>query len=233
MVEKQADQVRRMFASIAHRYDLLNRLLSGNVDRRWRRFTRKAVSERAPDRPLILDLCTGTGDLALEAAHLGRTIGCDFCRPMLARGLVKARQRKLAHPIWFVEGDALRLPFPGETFDVVSIAFGLRNLENTEAGLVEMFRILRSGGSLAILEFSIPSFPVFRQLYLVYFTRILPRLGALISGQSGPYTYLPASVGQFAQPAELASTLERIGYQSVEAFPLTGGIATLTMALKN
>ena len=221
-----------MFASIAHRYDLLNRLLSGTIDQRWRRFTRETLASRLPDDPMILDLCTGTGDLALETVRLGKTVGCDFCRPMLERGLAKAQKRTLPNSIWFVEGDALWLPFSDETFDAVSIAFGLRNLEDPKAGLVEMFRVLRPAGKLAILEFSIPSVPVFRQLYLFYFTKILPWLGRLISGQSGPYSYLPASVGQFAQPAELAASLRQIGFDSVEGFPLTGGIATLTVALK-
>jgi demethylmenaquinone methyltransferase/2-methoxy-6-polyprenyl-1,4-benzoquinol methylase len=151
---------------------------------------------------------------------------------MLERGLAKTRKHQSPHPVWFVEGDALQLPVRDQLFDAVTIAFGLRNLEKPWEGMREMLRVLADGGRLAILEFSIPTLPVFRQLYVFYFTRILPRIGALISGEDGPYSYLPASVGEFAQPAELAFLLRQIGFESVTSYSLTGGIATLTVARK-
>jgi len=221
-----------MFASIAHRYDLLNRLLSLTIDQRWRRFTRKTLAGYLPSSALILDLCTGTGDLAFETAQLGSTLGCDFCRPMLARGLDKARKSPSPHPVWFVEGDALRVPVRDQLFDAVTIAFGLRNLERPTEGMAEMFRVLVEGGVLAVLEFSVPTVPVFREFYLFYFTKILPWVGAWISGERGPYSYLPASVEDFAQPGELRSLLQQIGFESVTSYSLTGGIAALTVARK-
>jgi len=221
-----------MFASIAHRYDLLNRLLSLSIDQKWRRFTRRKLESSLPGSALILDICTGTGDLALEMVRCGTTLGCDFCRPMLEEGAAKIRRKRLSHPLWFIEGDALRLPLGGELFDAVTIAFGLRNLERPQDGISEMYRILREGGRLAILEFSVPTLPVFSQIYLFYFTRILPRIGAAISGEEGPYSYLPSSVGEFSEPAELAEFLRRAGFGSIESYPLTGGIATLTVAKK-
>ena len=221
-----------MFASIAHRYDLLNHLLSLSIDRKWRRFTRKILAEQLPTNSRILDLCTGTGDLALEMAHLGPTLGCDFCRPMLVRGVQKTLKRKLSSSLSFVEGDALKLPLKEHFFSVVTIAFGLRNLEDPREGLKEMYRVLSEEGRLAILEFSVPTLPLFKQFYLFYFTRILPRIGRLISGEEEPYSYLPASVEDFARPAELASDLRQIGFTSVSSHSLTGGIATLTVAVK-
>lgn len=221
-----------MFASIAHRYDFLNRFLSLSIDQRWRRFTRKVLTPVLPDNSKILDLCTGTGDLALEMVSLGNTVGCDFCRPMLVQGLAKAQKHHLPHSIYFVEGDVMRLPIASRLFDAATIAFGLRNLEDPRQGMEEMFRILAPGGKLAILEFSIPTLPIFRHLYLFYFTRILPRIGALISGTKGPYSYLPASVEDFAQPAELRSMLKKIGFKSAVSHSLSGGIATLTVAEK-
>ena len=229
---KKSRQVRMMFASIAHRYDLLNHLLSFSIDRRWRRFTRKALEPHLPSSSRILDLCTGTGDLALEMAAIGVTLGCDFCRPMLERGVGKSNRRRSSHSVWFVEADALRIPVRDDSFEAVTIAFGLRNLDRPQKGMEEMFRVITGGGKLAVLEFSIPTLPVFRQLYLLYFTRILPKIGSLISGEEGPYSYLPASVGEFAQPAELASQLLQVGFDSVYHYSLTGGIATLTVAEK-
>jgi demethylmenaquinone methyltransferase/2-methoxy-6-polyprenyl-1,4-benzoquinol methylase len=222
-----------MFASIAHRYDLLNRLLSFSIDQRWRRFVRKTLESDLESDARILDLCTGTGDLALEMAKLGKTLGCDFCRPMLERGAVKSKNHPSAHSVWFVEGDALRVPVRDGWFDAVTIAFGLRNLAHPQKGMEEMLRVLSAGGRLAILEFSIPTLPVFRQLYLLYFKKILPNIGALISGKDGPYSYLPASVSEFAQPAELANQLLQVGFESVVSYPLTGGIVTLTVAKKS
>jgi demethylmenaquinone methyltransferase/2-methoxy-6-polyprenyl-1,4-benzoquinol methylase len=183
-----------------------------------------------PADPLILDLCTGTGDLALELSRGGRLVGCDFCRPMLVRAVAKARKREAARNLPFVEGDALQLPFPDGAFDAVTIAFGLRNLEDYRAGLREIHRVLRPGGVLGVLEFSLPTLPVLRPLYLFYFTRILPAVGRLVSGKDGPYSYLPASVRQFPEPAALRQLMRQVGFGKTTDLPLSLRIATLTLA---
>jgi len=232
MVDKRSDEVRRMFASVAHRYDFLNRLLSLNIDQHWRKITRRKLCHELPSSACTLDLCAGTGDLALEMAKCGSVIGCDFCRPMLSRGLEKARKHRLGSRVRFVEGDALRLPFRSGTFDALTIAFGLRNLENETHGLGEMFRVLRTGGTLAVLEFSLPTIPGLRQLYLAYFTRVLPKIGALVSGRDGPYSYLPDSVREFPTPDELGRLFEQVGFESVRSHQLTFGVAALTLGKK-
>lgn len=221
-----------MFSSVAHRYDLLNRLLSLNIDRSWRRITRRELSGVLPDPAYTLDLCTGTGDLALEMERCGPVVGCDFCRPMLIRGVSKAQELRLTSRVRFVEGDALQLPFRPGSFDALTIAFGLRNLENEVQGLGEMFRVLKPGGMLAVLEFSLPTIPGLRQLYLFYFTRILPRIGALVSGRDGPYSYLPDSVREFPNPDELRKRFQQAGFDSVRSRRLTFGVAALTMGRK-
>ena len=216
-----------MFGAIAHRYDLSNRLLSLSVDRYWRGVTVRELARFLSADALILDLCTGTGDLALGLGRRARVIGCDFCHPMLVRAVKKTAQSRSAAHICFVEGDALRLPFPSARFHAVTMAFGLRNLENYGRGLREIFRVLRAGGVLAILEFSRPRVPLLRQLYFFYFTRLLPKLGEWISGQEGPYSYLPASVGEFPDRERLDRLIEKSGFTGVHHFPLTLGIATL------
>ncbi|MFZ0428025.1 MAG: bifunctional demethylmenaquinone methyltransferase/2-methoxy-6-polyprenyl-1,4-benzoquinol methylase UbiE [Acidobacteriota bacterium] len=233
MVDKASRQVRRMFASVAHRYDLLNHLLSLSIDRYWRRVVRKKLFRELPPEPRILDLCTGTGDLALTLAAGARIVGCDFCRPMLDIGRSKADGRGLAGSVRFVEGDALALPFRDASFDAVTIAFGLRNLEDHRAGLREMARVIRPGGRIAILEFSIPTVPVLRQAYLFYFTRILPRIGALVSGSDGPYSYLPASVREFPPPPELCRILEEEGFCQSRDYGLSMRIASLILATRD
>jgi demethylmenaquinone methyltransferase/2-methoxy-6-polyprenyl-1,4-benzoquinol methylase len=233
MVDKASRQVRRMFASVAHRYDLLNHLLSLSIDRYWRRVVRRRLFAMLPSGRSILDLCTGTGDLALTLAPGSSVIGCDFCRPMLEIGGRKAVDRGLEQSVRFVEGDALDLPFPAGSFDAVTIAFGLRNLEDYRAGLREMARVIRPGGYLAILEFSVPTLPLLRQLYLFYFTKILPRIGAAVSGREGPYSYLPASVREFPAPRLLCRTLQEEGFGEARDRGLTLRIATLYLAKRN
>ena len=216
-----------MFAGIAARYDLLNHLLSGNTDRRWR----QTVAARL--RPLLvagtrtLDVACGTGDLALTLAAAGETrvTGLDFCRPMLELAAQKARTHGCALP--FVEGDALRLPFADAQFDVLTIAFGLRNLASVEGGLSEFYRVLRPGGTLAVLEFSRPRVPGFRQLFGFYFRHVLPKIGGLVSGSRGAYEYLPDSVARFPDQERLAALMRAVGYEQVEYRNLTGGIAAL------
>jgi demethylmenaquinone methyltransferase/2-methoxy-6-polyprenyl-1,4-benzoquinol methylase len=225
---KHAQRVREMFAAIATRYDLLNHLLSGNVDRRWRRLVVKRVAANLPVRNArVLDVACGTGDLSL-ALVLGtqaQVVGLDFCRPMLDIAAVKSSARGLAIP--FVEGDALKLPFPDQSFDGVTIAFGLRNLASLEGGLRELLRTLRPGGTVAILEFSKPQTPILRTFFRFYFTKLLPSFGGLISGSKSAYEYLPNSVSRFPDQASLAAMMKAIGFTEVTFQNLTGGVAAL------
>src|SRR5947209_5391370 len=217
-----------MFAGIAGRYDLLNHILSGNVDRRWRRMVaNKLRASLAGDGALALDVACGTGDLSLVLAEETRAsvVGIDFCRPMLDIAAEKARSRNLRVP--FIEGDALQLPFVDSTFDAVSIAFGLRNVANVETGLRELLRILKPGGRAAVLEFSRPTVPGFRQLFQIYFTRVLPRIGGIVSGSRGAYEYLPDSVVRFPDQLRLSLLMRAVGFEEVEHRNLTLGVAAL------
>ncbi len=219
--------VRAMFAEIAPSYDRLNHLLSVNIDKVWRRYTVKKLKD-VLDRPgaVALDLCCGTADLTLELAPHTRVIGCDFCHPMLVIGNEKIAARQTANAK-LTEGDALHLPFADQSFDVVTVAFGLRNLENVEAGLAEIFRVLKPGGRAAVLEFSRPVVPVFRQAFEFYFHNILPRIGAIISGSKGAYTYLPKSVSNFPHQKRLAEMMRAVGFADVRYHNLSAGIAAL------
>jgi demethylmenaquinone methyltransferase / 2-methoxy-6-polyprenyl-1,4-benzoquinol methylase len=216
-----------MFGRIAGRYDLLNHLLSGNVDRRWRRLVARTLSPSLVEGARALDVACGTGDLSLTLASAGaaRVVGLDFCRPMLEIARRKADAGSRGIP--FVEADALRLPFADESFDVVTIAFGLRNLAGVEEGLRELLRVLKAGGRVAVLEFSSPVVPGFRALFRFYFTRVLPRVGGLVSGSRGAYEYLPDSVSRFPDQKGLAALMRRAGFEGVEYRNLTGGIAAL------
>lgn len=233
MVDREGRKVRRMFGEIAHRYDFLNHFLSLSIDRHWRNVVRRRLKPHLNGGGLVLDLCTGTCDLAIEMSKSGPVVGCDFCHPMLTLGLSKLRARGLEGRVRLVEGDALELPFPSGAFDVVTIAFGLRNLEDYGAGLREMHRVLNPSGTLGVLEFSQPRWPVFGSLYRFYFKRVLPRLGRLLSGREGPYSYLPASVDQFPGPEALSDLLKRSGFARVERYSLTGGVAMLHLAHKS
>jgi len=216
-----------MFGRIAGRYDLLNHLLSGNFDKRWRRLVARTLRPSLVEGARALDVACGTGDLALALASAGaaRVVGLDFCRPMLeiARRKAAGESRRLP----FVEGDALRLPFADESFDVVTIAFGLRNLAGVEEGLRELLRVLKAGGRVAVLEFSSPAVPGFRALFRFYFMRVLPRVGGLVSGSRGAYEYLPDSVSRFPDQERLAELMREAGFEEVEYRNLTGGIAAL------
>jgi demethylmenaquinone methyltransferase/2-methoxy-6-polyprenyl-1,4-benzoquinol methylase len=217
-----------MFARVAPRYDLLNHLLSFQVDRYWRRFT---VARLAPvlgrDGVQVLDLCCGTGDLlvALHRVHQRPVFGVDFCHPML-----EAARGKLGAAGLLVEADALTLPLPDAAFDVITIAFGLRNLANYRAGLVEMRRLLRPGGRLAVLEFSQPQGLVVGPVYKLYFKYVLPRVGGAISGSGQAYRYLHDSVDKFLSPEELTDHMQSAGFERVRHWSLTGGIAVLHVA---
>lgn len=228
---EQARRVREMFATIAARYDLLNHLLSGNVDKRWRRLVAKTIYHGLPQgEGRILDVACGTGDLSLTLAERGKAqiIGLDFCRPMLDIAASKSLKREARIP--FIEGDALSLPFRDCSFDGVTIAFGLRNLAELESGLRELLRVLRPGGQVAVLEFSKPRYAIFRGLFKVYFTKLLPLVGGLISGSRGAYQYLPDSVSRFPDQKELSVLMREAGFEEVTYKNLTGGIAALHLA---
>lgn len=234
-IDKSSDRVRRMFGEIAGRYDFLNRLLSMGVDRRWRRRTVKLVPPEG-DAP-ILDVCAGTADLALAfyRASSDRThvVGTDFCLPMLEIGRQKCRRKAADGRVSLVEADTLNLPFPDDTFQIVSVAFGLRNLADTDAGLIEMVRVCRPGGRVAVLEFSIPTAWPLGPLYGWYFHRVLPWIGqALARNSQEAYSYLPSSVAQFPQGEALAERMRAAGLAEVELHRFTWGVATLYVGVK-
>lgn len=236
-----SQKVREMFTDIAPRYDLLNHLLSLQLDRLWRaRAARLLQSILGRPDALVLDLCCGTGDLAFALAHVGkaRIIGADFAHPMLVRAKEKtavhapqANQNSLS-PMPFFEADALRLPFADASFNLVTTAFGFRNLANYEAGLREIQRVLKPGGSIAILEFTEPPDGLWGDFYRWYFCKVLPKIGGLISGQQSAYTYLPKSVARFFRPSELAAFLSTVGYQSVDYRVWTLGTVALHTAVR-
>jgi len=222
-----ARAVKEMFSGIAGRYDLLNHLLSLNIDKRWRRMVRREIEDiLADERSSVLDVACGTGDLSIElkTGANANVIGTDFCRPMLS-----IAAGKLPEQITLVEADALSLPFRDNSFDVVTIAFGLRNLSDISSGLKELRRILKPQGRVAVLEFSRPSNSVLRILFGIYFRNLLPLLGGVISGSRSAYTYLPSSVAQFPDQQQLAGLIEQAGFDRVSYENLTGGIAALHM----
>lgn len=221
-------RVRQMFGRIAGKYDLLNHLLSGNTDRRWRRRVAKGLGPALGPGSRVLDVACGTGDLAFaiqEAVPGARVVGVDFCRPMLE--LASGKSSASARPIPFVEGDALTLPFADCSFDAVSIGFGLRNLAGVEDGLRELCRVLRPGGAVAILEFSKPVVPGFSALFQFYFTRLLPLVGGIVSGSRVAYEYLPDSVSKFPDQERLAGMMRAAGFEDVAFENLTGGVAAI------
>lgn len=225
-------QVRRIFSEIAPRYDLLNHVLSLNVDRAWRRRAVDALGWRDAPDGLYLDACAGTCDLSLELADRlefqGRVVAADFAWPMLSEGLEKLEGRRIL-PLC---GDTLRLPVGEGIFHGAMVAFGVRNLSDLDAGMRELHRVLRPGGRLVILEFTLPTNPVVRAGYLFYFNRILPLVGRIVSGHPWAYRYLPESVKEFPEPPELGRRLENAGFREVEWTTLTLGIAAIHVATK-
>jgi demethylmenaquinone methyltransferase/2-methoxy-6-polyprenyl-1,4-benzoquinol methylase len=243
LIDKRETRIRKMFGGIAPRYDLLNHLLSMNIDRYWRWRTTRLVPPELPRAAgetvaPILDVCTGTGDLALAydraARHRVRIIGTDFCLPMLLPAREKTRQRRAAERITYFEADTQQLPFPADTFQLVTVAFGLRNVTDTDRGIAEMVRVARPGGRVAILEFSQPRHWLFGRLYRAYFRWVLPLVGQLISrSRDSAYSYLPASVMAFPDGEALAEKLRGHGLVEVRYYPLTFGIATLYVGTKS
>jgi demethylmenaquinone methyltransferase/2-methoxy-6-polyprenyl-1,4-benzoquinol methylase len=228
-------QVREMFTRIAPRYDLLNHLLSAQMDRVWRSRTArelKPILER-PDA-VVLDLCCGTGDLAfsLQRKARARILGADFSHTMLVRAREKAVAANGDAPMPFLEADALRLPFAGESFDLVTSAFGFRNLANYEDGLQEIFRVLKHGGTLGILEFAEPAPGILGDAYRFYTRTVLPKIGAWISGDTEAYAYLPKSVARFFRPEEFATLLTKIGFGQVRYHLMTLGSVALHLAVR-
>jgi demethylmenaquinone methyltransferase/2-methoxy-6-polyprenyl-1,4-benzoquinol methylase len=235
LLDKREARIRGMFAAIAPRYDLLNHLLSLNVDRAWRRRVTLLVPPVGDDP--ILDLCTGTGDLAFayDRAAVGGVpvVAADFCHPMLVRGVAKAAKRQTTRRVRFVEADAQRLPFPGDTFQITCVAFGLRNVTDVDRGLAEMVRVTKTGGRVAILEFSKPRHWLFGRAYRFYFRHVLPRVGQWCSrSPDAAYHYLPASVLEFPDYDALLAGLERHGLAECCYYPFSFGIATLYVGTK-
>lgn len=233
--EQQAARwVRQMFSGIAPKYDLLNHLLSFNIDRSWRKALLESlqpVLSRSDAR--VLDLCCGTGDVMLDLQKVAQAqiMGADFCHPMLIAAGQKARRKKL--PALLFEADALELPVQQNAFDGIAIAFGFRNLSNYRAGLSELHRVLKPGGVLAILEFSHPPGAFTRAAYGFYSSAILPLVGGSLSGSRAAYSYLPASIQNFPHANELKSMLEEAAYIQCSFQFLTGGIAALHTAQKH
>ncbi len=215
-----------MFSSIAPSYDTLNRLLSFGVDRRWRRQAARAALGGGAER--VLDVATGTGDLAMTLAEMApqaEVVGVDFAEPMLDRARAKARAQGAR--IHFEVGDGTRLRFPDDSFDAVTIGYGLRNFDDIDAGLREFLRVLRPGGRLVVLEFPPPPGGLFGALYRFYFTRVLPAVGGLVSGRGSAYRYLPASVMAFPSPQALADLMRAVGFVDVGYHLQTMGVSAI------
>lgn len=226
------EQVEQMFDSIAPRYDLLNRLLSMGIDQSWRKKAIKSLEEVNPK--YILDVATGTADLAIAALKLNPThvTGVDISNQMLNVGRVKIADKNITNKVSLQQADSANLPFEDNKFDAITVAFGVRNFEFLQQGINQMYRVTRKGGKLAVLEFSKPkSFP-FKQLYNFYFKYILPGWGGLISKSKSAYTYLPESVQHFPEGENFAAYLKNAGYTQIKIQPLTFGICTLYTAIK-
>jgi demethylmenaquinone methyltransferase/2-methoxy-6-polyprenyl-1,4-benzoquinol methylase len=234
-IDKSDERVRRMFGQIAGRYDFLNHLLSLGIDYYWRHQTVRIVPPQGP-RP-ILDVCTGTGDLAFAydraAAGTAPIVAADFCHAMLTIGRTKAHSAGADRRITFVEADVQALPLSSDAFQIVCVAFGLRNVADTDRGLAEMVRVATPGGRVAVLEFSTPTRQPFKAIYGWYFRHVLPRIGKLFARNSADaYEYLPASVGEFPQGDALLERMGAAGLDNLRCYPLTLGIVTLYVGLK-
>jgi demethylmenaquinone methyltransferase/2-methoxy-6-polyprenyl-1,4-benzoquinol methylase len=230
--DKSPARIAAMFDAIARRYDLLNHVLSAGIDRRWR--TRAIRSLHFTGTERLLDVCTGTADIAIEARRrtpaAAHVVGVDFSHAMLRVGREKVQRAHLDTTVDLVRGDATRMPVASESMDAVTVAFGIRNVDDLAAACREMRRVLRANGRLAILEFALPTAPLIRGVYLAYFRFVLPRIGAWISQQRAAYQYLPASVAAFETPAELVAILRQAGFLDVRADPMLLGVVYLYTA---
>jgi demethylmenaquinone methyltransferase/2-methoxy-6-polyprenyl-1,4-benzoquinol methylase len=228
-VDKAPQKIAGMFDAIAGRYDLLNTVLSGGLDRYWRR--RAIAALKLTGRERLLDVCAGTADVAIGAARsangAARVVGVDFSASMLAHGLVKVKSAGLSGRIQLVQGDAMSLPAGNDSVNAATIAFGIRNVQKPEIACRELSRVLRPGGRIAILEFGTPSNPFFAPVYQWYSRNILPRIGRAVSRHEGAYTYLPESIGSFAYGDDFAAILRSSGFSHVEARPLMFGAVYL------
>jgi demethylmenaquinone methyltransferase/2-methoxy-6-polyprenyl-1,4-benzoquinol methylase len=231
-ISKSPQRIAGMFDAIAGRYDFLNHLLSAGIDVRWRK--RAIASLALTGRERVLDLCTGTADLAIAASRArpsaARVVGVDFAGAMLRVGRDKIRGAGLADRIALVRGDATRIPAADESVDAITIAFGIRNVERIDEACAEMRRVLKPAGRVAILEFAVPTTPGLSSLYLWYCRTMLPRIGRVVSRHSAAYDYLPASIDAFASPIEFVKVLRQAGFADVLAVPLTFGSVILYTA---
>jgi demethylmenaquinone methyltransferase/2-methoxy-6-polyprenyl-1,4-benzoquinol methylase len=240
LTDKTPTKIAGMFDAIAGRYDLLNRVLSVGLDRYWR--WRAVRSLRLTGGETVLDLCTGTADLAIALSRprgRRRIIGIDFSSEMLRFGQQKVRRARSAAgvggsgtTIGLSRGDAMRLPLPDRTVDAATVAFGIRNVQEPAVACRDMFRVLVPGGRLAVLEFAMPQLPILGWLYRWYFRVVLPRIGHIVSRHQDAYTYLPASVSAWASPGEFTEILQKSGFQQIRAVPLTFGVVYLYTAVK-
>ncbi|SHJ42243.1 demethylmenaquinone methyltransferase [Desulfofundulus thermosubterraneus] len=223
------EYVHAIFSSIAHRYDLLNTALSFNRDKYWRRFA--AAQTGLQPGGYGLDVCCGTGMLTIEQARLvgprGRVVGLDFCENMLAKARENVKKTPFSEQIQFVQGNAVNLPFPDNTFDCATIGFALRNVPDIRKTISEMARVVRPGGKVVSLELSKPNTPLFRQLYYFYFNHLVPLLGRLGIGFDGPYSYLPNSLKDFPHQREIKELFSDVGLADARYYELTGGIVTV------
>jgi demethylmenaquinone methyltransferase/2-methoxy-6-polyprenyl-1,4-benzoquinol methylase len=227
----EKNKIGKMFSSITPWYDFLNHLLSFNFDRKWRKEVMKMVN--SSKSLTVLDVCTGTGDIAIGLKSLEHKVfGIDISGEMLRFAMRKAEKKKLTDGLFLVRGDALFLPFKEETFDLVTIGFGLRNFTSCEKGISEMVRVLKRGGRLLILEFSMPSGGIFSSLYSIYLRNILPFIGGLISGSRDAYRYLSSSIQGFMKKEEVIELLKKSWLQNVHSKELTGGIAVIYSGVK-
>jgi demethylmenaquinone methyltransferase/2-methoxy-6-polyprenyl-1,4-benzoquinol methylase len=232
--DKAPEKISGMFDAIAGRYDLLNTVLSGGLDRYWRR--RAIASLQLTGRERLLDVCTGTADVAIGSARrvngAARVVGVDFSGAMLVHGLAKVKSSRLLHRVQLIRGDAMALPVADQTVDAATIAFGIRNVQRPEIACKELRRALRPGGRVAILEFGLPVLPAVRPVYLWYFNHVLPRIGRAVSRHDAAYSYLPESVGTFQFGEEFARILRDAGFSHVKARPLAFGIVYLYTGCK-
>jgi demethylmenaquinone methyltransferase/2-methoxy-6-polyprenyl-1,4-benzoquinol methylase len=237
LTDKSPEKIRRMFDSIAPWYDFLNHFFSLGIDRRWRRTMVKRLLNETSLEGSILDVCCGTGDLTLEFMKQTKNrefYGIDFSQEMINIGLRKIKTYQNNEiPIRFMVGDALNLPFESNRFSIVAVAFGLRNVGDTERGLSEMLRVCKPNGTIAVLEFSMPKQPIFSTVYRFYFRFVLPYIGQFLArNQDNAYSYLPESVLTFDEPEELVQRLQLLGVTDIQTQPLTFGIATLIWGRK-